>query len=332
MTESIQEIQRAAERATALTRQLLVFSRQQVVEPKVIDLNAHVGDSEKLLRRLIGEDVRLTTVFASDLAAVKIDPGHLAQVIMNLAVNARDAMPQGGQLTIETANAELDEAFTRTHPDVEPGRYVRLTVSDTGCGMPPDVLARVFEPFFTTKGVGRGTGLGLAVVHGIVKQAGGHLDVSSEPGVGTTFAIYLPAVAEAPRASAVQKTKLARGTETILLVDDESAFRRVTQAALTHLGYTVIEAASGAAALEAADRQAGPIHLLLADVVMPAMGGRELAETLRAKYPALKVVYQSGYTDDAVVGHGVLQAEVAFLQKPFTLASLASKVREVLDG
>ena len=330
--DSLMEIQRAAERAAALTRQLLVFSRQQVVEPKILDLNTAVADSEKMLRRLIGEDVRLETALRPGLSTVKIDPGHLGQVIMNLAVNARDAMPQGGQLTIETRNVEFDEDYLRTHAGAKAGPHVLLAVTDTGCGMSAEVQAHIWEPFFTTKGIGRGTGLGLSVVHGIVKQAGGHLGVYSEVGVGTTFKVYLPAESSAARpTSALEKAKAARGSETILVVDDEDAFRRVSTVALEHLGYRVLAASSARQALKLAEEQQGSIDLLLTDVVMPEMGGRPLADQLTSLYPAMKVLYQSGYTDDAVVRHGILQAEVAFIQKPFTLAALASKVREVLD-
>ncbi len=331
--DSLMEIQRAAERAASLTRQLLVFSRQQVVEPKVIDLNTAVADSEKMLRRLIGEDVRLETTLRPGLNTVRVDPGHLTQVIMNLAVNARDAMPQGGQLTIETRNIDFDEDYVHDHPGAKPGPHVLLAVTDTGCGMSAEVLARIWEPFFTTKGVGRGTGLGLSVVHGIVKQAGGHLGVYSEVGVGTTFKVYLPAEGSGARpTSAMEKARAARGSETILVVDDEDAFRRVSTIALEHLGYRVLSASSARQALKLAEEQQGSIDLLLTDVVMPEMGGRPLADQLTTHYPHLKVLYQSGYTDDAVVRHGILQAEVSFIQKPFTLAALASKVREVLDA
>jgi PAS domain S-box-containing protein len=330
--ESLAEILHAAQHAASLTRQLLVFSRQEVVEPKVLDLNAAVSDSEKMLRRLIGEDVELTTQLDPRLSAIKIDPGYVTQIIMNLAVNARDAMPQGGKLSIATSNLELDAIFVRSHPGATPGTHVQLTISDTGCGMPPEVRARIFEPFFTTKGLGRGTGLGLSVVHGIVKQAGGCLDVDSEVSMGTTLRIYLPAIAEdLSRASVAEPARKASGGETILLVEDDEPVRKLTCFALEHLGYQVIPASGGADAMRLVEEQAKAADLLLVDVVMPVMSGRQLADSLRERFPTLKVLFQSGYTDDAVVRHGVLQSEVAFLHKPFTLAALATKVREVLD-
>jgi two-component system cell cycle sensor histidine kinase/response regulator CckA len=331
--ELINEIRKAGDRAASLTRQLLAFSRQQVLEPRVLDLNTIVSDTEKMLRRLIGEDISLTTIMDPALERVKVDPGQMEQIILNLAVNARDAMPQGGKLTIETGNVRLDESYAQAHPEVKPGRYVLLAVSDTGCGMDEATKAHIFEPFFTTKGPGKGTGLGLATVYGIVKQSGGFIYVYSELGRGTTFKIYLPLVKEtASRGKSVAGLrKSASGTETLLLVEDEDAVRALTRHALKMCGYTVLEAGHSDEAIRICKHHEGVIHLLVSDVVMPQMGGRQLAERLLAMRPKMRVLYLSGYTDDAVVRHGILQAEVAFLQKPFTINALANKVREVLD-
>ncbi len=331
--ELVREVARAGDRAAALTRQLLAFSRRQVLAPRVLDLNALVADLSKMLRRLIGEDVELTTVLQEGLWEVTADPGQLEQVLMNLAVNARDAMPRGGRLTVETANVELGEDFARAHPEVRPGRYVLLAVSDTGVGMTPEVQARIFEPFFTTKERGKGTGLGLATVYGIVQQSGGHVTVASEPGVGTTFQVYLPRAERAGRVSVAPAGRpAAAGSETVLLAEDDDAVRFFTRIALEQAGYAVLEATGGEEALALAERHAGPVHLLVTDVVMPRLGGRELAGRLQGRYPGLKVLFLSGYTDDAVVRHGVLHEEVNFLQKPFTPAALTQKVREVLDA
>jgi two-component system cell cycle sensor histidine kinase/response regulator CckA len=331
--EFAREIHSAGVRAAALTQQLLAFSRKQVLEPKVLHLNAIVADTDRMLRRLIGEDVSVSAVLARDLGHVRADPGQVEQVIINLAVNARDAMPQGGRLTIETANAELDATYTQTHPDLRPGPYVLLAMTDTGTGMDAATKARIFEPFFTTKAAGKGTGLGLATVFGIIKQSGGHLDVYSEAGRGTTFKIYLPRVEPVPASGVVapRKTRVAPGSQTILLTEDEPALRALASRILGGHGYRVVEAGNGESALAAAEAFAGAIHLLVTDVVMPGMSGRQLAERLVAVRPAVKVLYMSGYTDDAVVRHGILQAETPFLQKPFTPAALIQKVSEVME-
>jgi PAS domain S-box-containing protein len=332
--EDLEEIRKAAAGAAGLTRQLLAFSRQQVLEPTVLDLNAIVSGAEKMLQRLIGEDVALVTVLAPDLGAVKADPGQLEQVIMNLAVNARDAMPEGGKITVETANVELDATYTAEHTPVSPGAYVLLSVSDTGVGMDEETKRRLFEPFFTTKEKGKGTGLGLATVYGIVKQSGGFIWVYSEVGHGTTFKIYLPRVDE-PADAAQQATVLPesmRGTETVLLAEDAGPLRAVARQILKRHGYTVLEAPDGKSALDQATGHDGPIHLLIADVIMPEMSGRQLAERLKERRPELKVLFVSGYTDDAIIRHGTLEPGIAFLQKPLSPESLARKVRVILDS
>jgi signal transduction histidine kinase/CheY-like chemotaxis protein/putative methionine-R-sulfoxide reductase with GAF domain len=330
----IQEIRRAGERASSLTRQLLAFSRRQVLEPKVLALGGVVPGMLPMLRRLIRQDVELVTLQDPELAHVKTDPGQIEQVIMNLAVNARDAMPRGGRLTVETRNVDLDEAFARRHPPTRPGRYVMLAVSDTGCGMDERTRSRIFEPFFTTKEPGKGTGLGLATVYGIVKQSGGYIWVESEPGRGTSFRIYLPpvegAVATAETAAAPPVPSL--GTETVLLVEDEDVVRSLARQMLEMHGYRVLEAGRGPEALRICERHDGDIHLLLTDVVMPDMNGRALAERMKSLRPGIKVLYMSGYTADAIAHHGVLDVDVAFVQKPFSKDSLARKVREALDA
>src|SRR6266513_2056665 len=327
--DDVVQIRKAAEGAAALTRQLLAFSRQQVLEPKALDLKTTVAGTEKLLERLIGEDVRLTTVLAPDLGVVKADPGQLEQIIINLAVNARDAMPTGGRLTIEAANVDMDEAYVRGHAPASPGRYVMLALSDTGIGMDEQTKARIFEPFFTTKEPGKGTGLGLATVYGIVKQSGGFIGVYSEPGHGATFKVYLPRGEQAsePVAAPQPPARALGGTETILLAEDEAAVRNLARRVLEKHGYTLLRAATGRDGVRLAEQHGSPIDLLVTDVVMPEMGGRELAQRLTTRQPTLKVLYLSGYTDDAIVHHGVLDAGVAFLQKPFKPDELVRKIR-----
>jgi PAS domain S-box-containing protein len=328
----LDQVVKAGERAAALTRQLLAFSRKQVLQPRVLDLNALVADLEKMLRRLIGEDVTLTTVLDPATGRVQADPGQVEQLLMNLAVNARDAMPQGGRLTIQTGNSDLATSASDTHIQVPAGRYVMLAVRDTGIGMDQATKARLFEPFFTTKEVGKGTGLGLATVYGIVKQSGGTIRVQSEPGQGTTFTIYLPRVEAAPVVDNKTTGSAApRGHETILLVEDEAEVRKLIRLTLQAQGYTVLEATSSEGALDMAQAHPGNIDVLLTDVVMPGLSGRLVAQRLQALRPSLKVIYMSGYTDDATVRHGVLQAEADFLQKPFRPDDLARKVREVLE-
>ncbi|MGE3578344.1 MAG: MEDS domain-containing protein [Vicinamibacterales bacterium] len=329
--ELLDEIRKAGQRSASLTRQLLAFSRKQVLAPKVLDLNDVVRDAEKMLRRFIGEDIHLVTTLDPGIGSVRADPGQLEQALLNLAVNARDAMPQGGRLAIETRNVVLGED-ARPHADVRPGRYVMLTVTDTGVGMTDEVKRHLFEPFFTTKEPGRGTGLGLAVVHGIVRQSGGAVEVHSEPGVGTSFKIYLPRVEQtAPSGKSWQDLGPApRGTETLLLVEDEDAVRALARFSLRQCGHTVLEASHGEEAIRVATDHRETIHLLVTDVVMPGMGGRVLAERLLSLHPEMKVLYLSGYTDDAVVRHGILHEEVNFLQKPLSPAALAHRVREVL--
>jgi two-component system, cell cycle sensor histidine kinase and response regulator CckA len=331
--QDAEEIRKAAERAAALTRQLLAFSRQQVLEAVVVNVNDLVEEFDNMMRRLIGEDVELRVALAPALGNVRADPGQLQQVLMNLVVNARDAMPTGGKLLIETANAHLTEDYAELHKPVIPGSYVMLAVSDTGIGMDADTRTRIFEPFFTTKEKGRGTGLGLSTVYGIVKQSGGYIWVYSEPGHGTTFKVYLPRVnAPARPVAQPREARTLAGTETILLAEDDEMLRPLARGVLRKLGYIVLEGANAEEALAAAARHDGPIHLLVADVVMPGASGRELARRLAESRADTKVLYVSGYTDDAIVRHGMLEHGLAFLQKPFTPDALARKVREVLDG
>ncbi|QJW92966.1 PAS domain S-box protein [Frigoriglobus tundricola] len=325
-------IREAGERAAGLTSQLLAFSRRTVLEPRIVCPNVVVAETGNLLARLIGEDVRLVTALDPRIGRVRVDPGQFGQVLMNLAVNARDAMPTGGRLTIETRDVVLDEAHTRVRSEVRPGRYAVITVADTGTGMTAEVKARVFEPFFTTKGPGKGTGLGLATVFGIVKQSSGHIEVDSAVGAGTTFRIFLPVIDEGtvpvPTAKPV---RVCGGTETVLLVEDQAEVRRVALIALQARGYHVTEAVDAQDALRLVERDRPRLDILVTDVVMPGMSGRELAEAIRGRYPLIKVLYMSGFTEDTVVRHGVLQADTAFLHKPFTPYSLTKKVREVLD-
>ena len=330
--EDIGQIRKAAQGASELTRQLLAFSRQQVLEPKVVDLNAAVTGIERLLGRVLREDIQLRCALGADAGTVRVDPGQLEQVIMNLAVNARDAMPSGGRLTVETANVDLDAAYMQAHPLAAPGRYVMLAVTDTGMGMDAATQARIFEPFFTTKEAGKGTGLGLATVQGIVQQSGGFIWVYSEPNHGTCFKIYLPRVDEPISETAGAAAETTGGTETVLVVEDVAAVRAVARRMLERYGYSVLEAADGEAAIRLAAKFGEPIHLLITDVVMPNLGGRDLAEVFAKTYPNTRVLFMSGYTDDAVVRHGILQEDIAYLQKPFTPESLARKVRAVLDA
>ncbi len=332
--QKAEAIQEATQRAATLTRQLLAFGRKQVLELKVIDLNAVVADISKLLRPLIGEDIEVVVTRDPKLGRTKADPGQVEQVIMNLAVNARDAMPSGGKLIIETRNADLDDNYQRAHANVKPGRYVMLAVSDTGCGMDAETQLRIFEPFFTTKEKGKGTGLGLSTVYGIVKQSGGYVFAYSELGRGTTFKIYLPRVDEAEAQSVPDRqTRLGvRGSESILLVEDEESVRELIAEALKAQGYNVLVAGNGHEALALAAPSNCHIDLMISDVVMPGMSGRELAQRMAGSRPGMRVLYLSGYTEDAIVHHGVLDPGTAFLQKPFSLDALACKVREVLDA
>jgi two-component system cell cycle sensor histidine kinase/response regulator CckA len=329
-----EEIRKAAHRAATLTRQLLAFSRKQVIQPVVLDLNSVILDMDKMLRRLIGENIEIMIARDPSPARVKADPGQIEQILMNLAVNARDAMPQGGKIFINTADVQVDESYVRRHRYFKPGRYVTLTFSDTGHGMDQETRARIFEPFFTTKEIGKGTGLGLSTVYGIVKQNEGYIRVYSEPGKGCTFKIFLPQVEEniqIPIAAPLPDTP-ARATGTILVVEDEPALRTLVRNCLESHGYTVLEAGDGNAAMLAADQHPSPIHLLLTDVIMPGMSGHELANQLLARRPEVKVVYMSGYAGDLIAQYGVLDPATVLLEKPFSLQALLSKVHQALQA
>ncbi|HXJ11993.1 MAG TPA: PAS domain S-box protein [Candidatus Limnocylindrales bacterium] len=329
----LQQIKAAGDRAASLTRQLLAFSRKQVIRPRVIDLNGLVNDVNKMLARLVREDIELLCELKPALGMIKADPTQIEQVIINLVVNARDAMPDRGKIIIETANTYLDESYCRSHPSVQPGRHIMLAISDTGTGMDEKTQEHIFEPFFTTKEQGKGTGLGLATVYGIVKQSGGSIWVYSQLGKGTTFKIYFPCVDEAvqPKEALGVSPALPRGNETILLAEDAEGMRSLISELLLRNGYTVLTAESSAELFMVTEQYNAPIDLLLTDVVMPGMNGRELADRLRAAHPALRIVYMSGYTSDTIVHHGVLREGIDFIEKPFTEASLMRKLREVLD-
>ena len=329
----IEEIKRAGERAAALTRQLLAFSRQQALEPRVLNLNVCVTGIEKMLRRMIGEDIELDTSLDATLGSVKVDLGQIEQVIINLAVNARDAMPNGGRLVIETSNAYLDRDYADRHTPCVEGNYVLLAVTDSGIGMTPEVKGRIFEPFFTTKEVGKGTGLGLATVYGVIKQSGGFIWVYSEPGQGTAFKIYLPRLDVPAQQDQTDHApqRLLKGTETILLVEDEQSVRKLAHILLVESGYSVLEAANGTHAVDVAAKHAGPIHVLLTDVVMPGIRGPQLAEQVLKVHPEAKILFMSAYSGSFGVHAGLVPPGATFLQKPFSRAALLQKLREILD-
>jgi two-component system cell cycle sensor histidine kinase/response regulator CckA len=311
----------------------LAFSRKQLIQPKVVDLNALVAETEKMLRRLIGEDIELVLVRTPGLGRARLDVGQVDQILMNLAVNARDAMTSGGKLVIELSNAELDETNLARRSYAKPGSYVMLSVSDTGCGMDKETQNRIFEPFFTTKGPGQGTGLGLSTVYGIVKQSEGYIWVYSEPGKGTTFKIYFPRIeAAAEPIKRVDASEIPRGSETILVVEDDEAMRALTRTCLESGGYSVLDVSNGEAAIRAVTENGGAIHLMVTDVIMPGISGRQLAESVLLVRPKMKVLYISGYTADLIARQGILEKQVALLEKPFTKGALLRKVREILDG
>ena len=333
--KEIQEIEKAGKKASSLTRQLLAFSRKQIIKPKILDINEVINETEKMLKRMIGEDIEFLTVLEPDLRKVYTDPGQIDQVVMNLVVNARDAMPRGGNLTIETANVELDETYFQSrNTESKPGPYVMLAVTDNGIGMDDETLSRIFDPFFTTKEIGRGTGLGLSTVYGIVRQNKGYCWVYSKPGKGTTFKIYFPRVAE--DMAAVKKQEdfsfEISGSETVLIVEDNEALRNLAKKVLRNYGYAILEAENGEKALNIGETHEGPIHLLLTDVVMPGMSGSDLSEKLQSIRPETRVIYTSGYSDNAIVRHGILRQGINFIEKPFSPKSLGKKVRQVLDG
>jgi two-component system, cell cycle sensor histidine kinase and response regulator CckA len=328
-----EEILKAADRAGALTNQLLAFSRRQIMQPRVIDLNAVIGQTENMLRRLIGEDIQLVMSLSADTGNIKADPNHIEQAIVNLAVNSRDAMPLGGRITIETSHTQIDETYAKTHMGVKPGEFVMIAVSDTGHGMDSATRQNIFEPFFTTKQRGKGTGLGLATVYGIVKQSGGDIWVYSEPGHGTTFKLYFPRVADpvSPGAMEDPQSLHRAGGETVMLVEDETQVRDLEVRILTQLGYSVLAAANGEEAIGVSRTYRGEISLLVTDVVMPNMSGKQVADALLASRPGIRILYLSGYTENTVVNHGVLDTNVDFLSKPFSREALARKIREILS-
>jgi len=325
------QVSTAADRAASLTRQMLAFGRQQMMQTRIINLNSVVSETLQMLRRVIGEDIQLVTRLSSTVNNSRLDPDQVAQVILNLAVNARDAMPEGGTLHIETANVELDDTYTKDHPPVQPGRYVMLAVSDTGCGMDKSVLPRIFDPFFTTKEVGKGTGLGLSIVYGIVKQSGGYIWVYSEPGHGTTFKLYFPATAAALESPVLRSETTSRPAgETVLVVEDEAIIRGNVRECLQQLGYEVLEAGSGEFALQLCDENRSKIDIVLTDLVMPGMGGHELASELARRHPEVKMLFMSGYTEDSAARRDILLKGGAFLQKPFSVGDLSSAVQQAL--
>jgi CheY-like chemotaxis protein len=333
LRDMVERVQNSGRRAAGLVRQLLAFSRRQMMEPRVVSLNGVVSDMGRMLQRVIGENIELVTVLAPDLWPVKVDPAQIEQVIVNLAINARDALPVGGRLSIETANVVLDADYAASHLQVQAGEYVLLTVSDTGVGMAEHVKARLFEPFFTTKDVGQGTGLGLSFVYGVVKQSGGHIDVCSEEGAGTTFKIYLPRAGETLQ-PAVPKGGMADipvGQETILLVETDESVRDLARRLLRGQGYTVLEARNGQEALLISAHHSGPVHLLLTDMIMPGLSGKALAEELAQARPELRILYSVGYAELAIDQHHELEPSVALLRKPFSPMMLALRVRQVLD-